>query len=231
MSSGVLTPAAASIALAFSGSYGVVGDLVVIRPHRRRDQRLGLHAGAEIDVLDDRVAIDRHRQRLPHFLLVERRLGVVERPIGDVEARRVNDLQRRVLLHFRNVGRPRIAVDVAFARLQLGVARGRVGGDGEDEIVDQRLLAEIVGVLLVADHRILLVGDEGERAGADRRLVELLRRSLLQQEVGVFGRADRHEVHREIGEDGDVRLLQLHDDGVVVGLGRPSRAGSACPCR
>ena len=44
------------------------------------------------------------------------------------------------------IGRARIAVDVAFARLQLGVARGRVGRDGEDEIVDQRLLAEIVRV-------------------------------------------------------------------------------------
>ena len=132
----------------------------------------------------------------------------------------MDDLQRRVLFHLGDVGRPRIAVDVALARLQLGVARRRVGRDGEDEIVDQRLLAEImIRVLLEADHRILLIGDEIERAGADRRLVELLRRALLQQEVGVFGRADRHEVHREIGEDGDVRLLQLDDDGVVVGLG------------
>ena len=144
----------------------------------------------------------------------------------------MDDLQRRILLHFGEVGRPRIAVDVAFAGLQLGVARRRVGRDGEDEIVDQRLLAEIVvRVRLVADHRILLIGDEIERAGADRRLVELLGRSLLQQEVGVFGRADRHEVHREIGEDGDVRLLQLHDDGVVVGLRHRIEQAPACPCR
>ena len=99
---------------------------------------------------------------------------------------------------------------------ELGVAGGRVGGDGEDEVVDQRLFAVIVLVRLVADDGILLIGDERERAGADRRLVELLGRPLLEQEVGVFGRADRHEVHRQIGEDGDVRRLELHDDGVVV---------------
>ena len=107
---------------------------------------------------------------------------------------------------------------MAFAGLQLGIAGGRVGSDGEDEVVDQRLLAVIVLVRLVADHRVLLVGDERERTGADRRLIELLGRSLFEQEVGVFLRADRHEVHRQIGEDGDVRRLELHDDSVVVGL-------------
>ncbi len=124
-----------------------------------------------------------------------------------------------ILLHFFEVGRARIGVDVALAGLELGVAGGGVGRDGEDEIVDQRLLAVIVLVRLVADDRILLIGDERERTGADRRLVELFRRPLLEQEVGVFLRADRHEVHRQIGEDGDVRLLELHHHGVIVGLG------------
>ena len=92
-----------------------------------------------------------------------------------------------ILFHLLEVRGARVGVDMAFAGLQLGVTRGRVGRDRVDEIVDQRLLAEIVGVLLEADHRILLIGDEGERPGADWRLIELLRRSLLQQEVGVFG--------------------------------------------
>ena len=173
--------------LGLLGIVGKVDDLVVIGPHRRRDQRLGFLACAQVDVLDDRIAIDRHRQRHAHVLVIERRLGHVERPVGDVEAGLVDDFQRRVLLHLGDVGRPRIAVDVALARLELGVARRVVGGDGEDEIVDQRLLAKImVGILLEADHRVLLIGDEIERAGADRNLVELLGRPLLQQEVGVF---------------------------------------------
>ena len=107
---------------------------------------------------------------------------------------------------------------MALARFELGVARRGVGGDGEHEVVDQRLLAIKVLVRLVADDGILLIGDERERAGADRRLVELLGRSLLEQEVSVFLRPDRHEVHRQIGEDGDIRRRELHDDGVVVRL-------------
>ena len=107
---------------------------------------------------------------------------------------------------------------MAFAGFELGVARGRVGSDGEDEVVDQRLLAVIVLVRLIADDGILLIGDERERSGADRNLVELLGRPLLEQEVGVFLRPDRHEVHRQVGEDRDIRRLQLHDDGVVIGL-------------
>ena len=107
---------------------------------------------------------------------------------------------------------------MAFASFELGVTRCWVGRDGEYEVIDQRLLAVIVLVRLVADDGILLIGDERERAGPDRRLVELLGRPLLEQEVGVFLRADRHEVHRQVGEDGDIRLFQLHDDGVIVGF-------------
>ena len=53
---------------------GHVRNLVVEGPQGGRDQRRRLRPRAEIDVLDDRVAIDRHRQSLTNLLLVERRL-------------------------------------------------------------------------------------------------------------------------------------------------------------
>ncbi len=202
--------------LGLLGVVGVIDDVVVVGPHRARDQGLGLLAGAEIDILDDGVAVDGHAERLTHFPLVKGRLGRVERPVRDVEAGHADHLERRILLHFGEIGRPGIGVDVAFARLQLGVARRCIGRDGEDEVVDERLFTKVVLVGLVADHRILLIGDKGKRARAHGRLVELLGRSLLEEEVGVFGRTDRHEVHRQVGEDSDIRRLEPHDHGVVV---------------
>ena len=71
---------------------------------------------------------------------------------------------------------------MAFAGLELGVAHRRVGRDREDQVVDLRLPALVVLVGLVADDRVLLVGDEVERPGADRLLVDLLGRARLEQE-------------------------------------------------
>ena len=71
---------------------------------------------------------------------------------------------------------------------------------------------------LVADHRILLIGDQLERAGADRLQIELLGRPGVQRLLGILGRLDRGEVHRHGGDERRLRPLQDELDGMVVDL-------------
>ena len=124
----------------------------------------------------------------------------------------------RVLLHGLEVGRVRIRHDMAFALLELRPADGCVRGDREDEVVDLRLAAPVFRERLVADDRVLLVLDERERAGADRLLVDLLRRAGLQHGVGIFLRLNARPLHGEVGQERSLRLIEREADGVVVDL-------------
>ena len=121
--------------------YSIVHRRVVIGPHGRRDRVLGLLAGALIDLLEDRIAVDRHGDGLAHLHLVEGRLLHVHRHVADVEAGLLQNLDVGVLAHRFEIGRVRRDHDLALIRLELGIARGRVGRDGIDEIVDLRLAA------------------------------------------------------------------------------------------
>ena len=142
----------------------------------------------------------------------------VERQIGDVEAGLRNELDVGVLAHRCEIGR--VGANITWHSFFLSLAKRAVGigRDREDQIVDLGLAAPIVGEGLVADDGVLLVVDELERAGADRLLVELLGRARLHQVVGIFGREDGAEIHREIGDDRRVRLGERHLDRVVVDL-------------
>ena len=61
---------------------------------------------------------------------------------------------------------------------------------------------------LVANHRILLVADKLERAGADRFAVDHLGRAGGLHLVGVFGTQDRGEVDRQVGHERRLGFLQ-----------------------
>ena len=107
---------------------------------------------------------------------------------------------------------------MALACTKFGKTGGRIRRDGEYEIVNKRLFAPIALVGLEADCSIFLIGNEGERARSNRNLVELLRLACLQKGIGVFGRTNRGKVHRQIGEDRHIRLVELHDDRGIVGF-------------
>ena len=117
-----------------------------------------------------------------------------------------------------DVGRVRVGHDLAFAGLQLLVAHRGIGRDREHQIVDRCLAAPVVGVGLVADHRVLLVVDELERPGADRLEVELLGRAGLHHLVGVLRRHDRGEVHRDVGDERRLRRRSVNLTVMVVDL-------------
>ena len=162
--------------------------------------------------------VDRHVQRLAHARIVERLLLGVVGVIADIEPLLAHQVDRRVLLHRRDVGRIGVGHHLALARLELLIADRRVGGDREHQIVERRLAAPIVGVGLVADHRVLLVVDQLERPGADRLQIQLLGRARLHHLLGILRRHDRGEVHGEIGDERRLWRAQGELDRVVVDL-------------
>ena len=107
---------------------------------------------------------------------------------------------------------------MAFAGLQLLRADGSIRGDRENQIVDLFLALEIGFVRLVADDGIRLVGDEGERAGAERLLVELRHLAVGGKLVGIFLGDDRGEVHGQVGEERRFGMIEGKLDGEVIDL-------------
>ncbi len=83
----------------------------------------------------------------------------------------------------------------------LASARG-IRRDGEDQVVEGGLAGIVLREGAVPDDRVLLVLQQVERPGADRLLVELVRRAGLHHRVGVFLRLDRGEGHGQVSEEG-----------------------------
>ena len=172
----------------------------------------------QIDGVEDRLLVHRHVDGAADADVVERLLQDVEGQVAGVQPRLADHRHRRVLLHRRQVGRVRRRDHLALIGLQLGVADRGIGGDGEDQRVD--LLPPAPGLVegLVADHRVRQVLDEAERPGADRDLVDILRRAGLHHRIGIFRRQDLGEVHRHVGDERRLRLGQGEADRSVVDL-------------
>ena len=209
-------PASASSFLRLLGIVRKVLDLVVVRPHGRRDQVLRRLTGTLIHRLQDRLLVDRHVDGDAHALVGERRLLVVERQIADVQSRLLHQLQRRIRLDRRQVGQIGKRHDLALVGAQLGKPHRGVLVDREHQRVELRLRPPVAGEGAVADGGIALILHQLERPGADRLLVDQLGLALLQQRIGVFLRLDRGEVHRQVGQERRLRLGQREPHRVGV---------------
>ena len=107
---------------------------------------------------------------------------------------------------------------MALAGLELLVAHVGIGRDREDQVVDLGLAGPVVRMGLVADHRVLLVGDQLERACADRLQVGLLWHARGVHLLGILGRMDRREVHAQVGDEGGLRYGQSELHRMIVDL-------------
>ncbi|ENN88888.1 hypothetical protein RHSP_10882 [Rhizobium freirei PRF 81] len=204
--------------LGFFRVVGVVLHFLVVGPHGRRD-RVGCNLTRTLeDGVDDGLLVDGHVDRLAHFDLVERCDQRVVSEVGNVQTGLLKNLEVLVGLEVLDVSSVRVRHDVAFAGLQLLRADGCVRRDRKDEIVDLFLALEVGFVCLVADNGIRLVGNEGERAGAQRLLVHLLHLLVGLQLVCIFLRQDRAEVHGQIGEERRFRAVQHELHGQVIDL-------------
>jgi hypothetical protein len=188
--------------------------------------RLALHHAA-----DDRVAVDRHRDRAAHAHVAQRALDrlavlalherrvvaeMVQVQIDDAVGDGLRDRQLRVLLEPRHVGGRHLVDHVDVAGEQSGYAR-RIGLDAaEHHALPARLLAPILVVALHDDAVAGRVFHEFVRTGADGRLARVVVRRL--RALAVLARDDehlRHIVrHQRIGRRGlDVQrvVVDLHE--------------------
>ena len=102
---------------------------------------------------------------------------------------------------------------MAFASFKFAVASRWVWCDRKDEIVHDSLFAPIIFVRLVPDHRVFLIRNKREGTSADWQLVKLFFFIRFSQKVCIFGRMDAREIHRQIGNHGDVGLFERHANG------------------
>ena len=218
----LVTPGLPEQLLGPLGVVKVVLDLVVVGPQGGRQRVLGDPAGALEHCVDDRFLVHREVERLAHPGVGERFLLGVEPQIAHVQPLLLQDLDVGMVAHRLEVGGVRVGDHVALAGLQLLPAHGGVRRDGEDQVVERRLAFPVLGMGLIADDRVFLIGLELERPGADRLEVEPLGRPRRAHLVGVLRRQDRGEIHRQDRQEGGVRRVQLEAHRVLVDfLGSP----------
>ncbi|MNB91123.1 hypothetical protein D3C75_381980 [compost metagenome] len=182
-------------------------------------------AGALVHGVDDLLLVDGHVHGLAHFQLRHRvwlvvALDLVHHVVGDVaqvEPGLLRHLQGLVFLERLQVGRTREQGDLALVLLQLLDAYRRVGGDGEDQVVDLDVVRlPVVLVPCVADVGVFLVALEHERAGADRLLVDVGCLAFLEQLGSVLGGLDRGEAHGHVLDERGINVLEGELDSFVV---------------
>ena len=167
------------------------------------------------------------QQRLPHTHVVQRRQPGVHAGEHHADPRRLVHGKLRVLAQRRQLRGRGEQHHVGVARLQRDHPRALLGHHLEDDAVDERLVAPVVGIALDDHVRVGLPLDELERASADGRPAEVGAHLLHGGR-----RHDAHAVHRERAEDRPVGLLRDHVDGEVVDdLGAAQRARQARPAR
>ncbi|MDT4831972.1 hypothetical protein FQZ97_655060 [compost metagenome] len=204
------------------GALGVVRpvlDLLVIAEQRRRVgvYRRCRRAGAEHRV-QQCLLVDRQVDGLAHAHVVQRLVLGIEGHVGGQQGVGAVHRQTRFLLQLRHVGRLGVERDLALAAAQFLDAHVGVEGDGEHQIVDLGLAAEVVRIGLVAYLGVAGVAAEDEGPGADRLGVELVLPAGLEQLVAILGRVDGGEAHGHVGEEGRLRVVQGEAHGQVVEL-------------
>ncbi len=151
--------------------------------------------------------------------LAQRFVAHVVRDVAEVEAWLLDDLQAFVCLEAGEVRRTRVDRDLAFVGLELLHARGGVGHDGEDQLVDfhPARVPEFL-VAPVANLRILLIALKHERPCTDRLLIDVAHVALGHQLFGVLGGENAGEVHRDVLDECRIDRIEGEDDGQRVGL-------------
>ena len=197
----------------------------VIRPLSRRHGVDGQLARTLIHGIDDLLFVHRHVQRLTYFQLGHRVWRVaaldlvhdVVSDVAEVETCLVRHFQLFVRFERFKIGWAREQGDLAFAFLELLHTHRRVGGDGEDQVVDFDVFRlPVILVAGVTDVRIFLVALEHKRTGADRLLVDVLSLAFLEQLRGVFSGLNGREAHGHVLDERSVDSLERELDGVVV---------------
>ena len=153
------------------------GQIVVVmrrvrRPRPRglrRERGVGEVAEPVCNLREDRLAIERHRERPPHANVLEQRLLQIEVDVVEGEDRRRAHHGPRNVLQFGPEIRADVDRHVDLVRLDLVNRRVLVGEDLEDHLVEFRLAEEIPVESLQDDLRAPVPAHEREWPAPDRR--------------------------------------------------------------
>ena len=183
---------------------------------------------AAVERVDQVLAVDRVADGLADLGIVERLVGLVHPEVEEVAAlAALDDLQGRVALHGRDVGRVHDRGQVDVTGLERVQRRGRIGDLDELDCVEVgdavrvpvgRILGDqdVIGRLPLGEHERTGPDHRAGRAGAIRALrrIRIVRIELLER-----GRAIDPERRDGLAqEERRVRLLELDDR-----LGRAGR--------
>ncbi|MNS85877.1 hypothetical protein D3C72_1197540 [compost metagenome] len=126
----------------FQQRFGLIGAVIVIlqlavgAPDARRQQVFRCGSRAMEHRVNDRRFVDRHRQRLTHFHVIQRRLLGVKRQESGVQPRFAHQVDIAVGLHARQIGRIWERHHLAFVFLDFSKTHGGVRCDAEHQSVE-----------------------------------------------------------------------------------------------
>ena len=202
---------------------------------RRIEERVAQLAQAMTNLLEQRLAVDRVRQRAAHAHVLERRVAQVEVDVvvGVDDGRHRRVARDRLDAVERRGGQ--VPGEVELVRLQLRRQRVLVRDDLVDDLGDLRLAQKVVGVGCEPHLIAALPRDELVRAAADRgrvvgRRVEAalvvveLREQMLRHDRPVAVQApellQERRVHVLEVDDGDVRVAAVDVFDLSPAVGR-----------
>jgi hypothetical protein len=161
--------------------------------------RADRHAEAGRGAVDDRLAVQRVRDSLPHLQFVEGRLLVVYRKDGFALGRADHHLEARIVLDLRDAVGIEEGEGLDVAGKECRHVGGGIGNDAELDLVEEHRSAPVVVGLHQRDRRSLDPVLELERAGADRLFLVGVRR---------FGRHHDRVTPAHIVEEGALRVRE-----------------------
>ncbi len=165
-----------------------------------------------VERLVERLFVDCIIESLTHAL-VGKELDVVgKRDAADCETGLVQDDEIGIATRRRHGLHAHIGEDMDVAALDGEKCRLGIGNDLEDDAIDFRLAAPVVGIGVENDLVALSVLLEDERTGAHRVVAEVL---LVLGDRG--GADDAVPYHGEVGRERARDLLEFEDDSIVVG--------------
>src|SRR5437879_2593644 len=193
----------------------------LVTPRARQHRSLGRSAGALEHVAHDRVLVDGVVQRLPHALVGERLLLVVEAQVPDVRAHLLEQRELGVALELGDEVRRHAYDEVEAPGEQLGEPGLVLDDRAVDDAIDLHRELPVRRVLLEHDALATLPGSEAEGPGADgiRAVVEA---ELLHRRRADDGRGRRGH-HVEERSPGTICVLPSANATSVSATRRPTR--------
>ena len=192
-----------------------------MRPVLPGEQAVGLRGEPLENMADDGPSVDGVRDGPAHFYPPQDGVGHVETQIGEVGSRAAENFEARIGAEpGKDVGRESILEHGEAAAFEFEDTDCLLGEDSEDQAVEFRRPAEIVGVGGELDSLVRIEALEAKRPGADRALAE-----FFPGPTGALGHDSHHEGVRERGGG----LLEIKNHGVrrrslhPVQLAKPGR--------